>query len=176
MGWLQNIFGKTNQPVEVVVPIEEQQKLDDAFEYGRKVAQSMDQEIEQFMRQRFGHVKDAYLKILEGSYHDAKARTDHSPIIIARIDRDLFNENVSGTRDKMREEILSKMETWQSVMAQMGNTGDIERLVDSKLDAFESDMNFAGINLFMEHADELKEADDLWRQVNPEQAKQEPLG
>lgn len=169
MGWMQNFFSGGKQEMK------ELQQLDAALEYGHKVASSVDAEMEQLIAIRFGHIKTDYLNILNGNQEDAKKRMDHSPIIVARVDFDLFNENVANTREKMRVEILQQMAEWQKLFNQMGANDDIERLADSKLHAFVSYMQLAGIDKFMEHADELRMADDTWRAANPEQARQEPL-
>lgn len=171
MKWLKTLFGKQ----QTTSTGEEQEKLDRAFRVGQEAAQSMVADLDGFIDSRFGHLKEAYLDILATGVRAALSQDEHSPILIARAELAVFNENVTGKREEMAGEIMEHMREWEAVFEQMGEQDQVARVMNARLDDLLLNLTVSGIDLLTKHADALKIADDSWRKKNPALAAQEPL-
>ncbi|WP_254021426.1 hypothetical protein [Mesorhizobium escarrei] len=149
-------------------------KLDDAFKRGQEAAQSMVADLDGFMASRFGHIKGAYLEILAKGIREDLSQTDHSPILAARAQIAVFNENVTDLQAKMLSEIREYMREWEE-FDQLVGVDQVASVVKARLGDLEPDLRTSGLDLLIKHADALKIADDSWRRANPRLAEQEPL-
>lgn len=168
---IEEIFADAHESAKELPTDEER----DAYELGQDVAESMTDDLDDFIETRFGHLESAYLKVLENGLSDAKMSTDHSPIIVARVDFDLFRENVEVAKNKMLDEIGAEMVEWRSVMATLESDSYFEKLVKFRVEGIVEKLEFAGLDLFEKHQEEIVAADNVWRQKFPEQALKEPL-
>lgn len=164
MRWLERLFRKPTEP----------DKTDAAFEYGRRVAQTMADQLEAFASSRFEHIKVGYLAILSGNFDAAVVQVEHSPLVVARADFSYFNEQVADARQKLRSEIKAEMSEWSEVATMAGIGDKLNELAEAKLDGFAADMQASGLRLLMDRAEEIKAADDAWRLQFPDRAAKEP--
>lgn len=132
-------------------------------------------DLDGFIASRFGHLKEAYLDILATGFRAAVSQDEHSPILVARAELDVFNENVTGKREKMAGEIMEHMREWDAVFQEMGEQDQVTRVMNARLEDLLLALRVSGIVLLTKHADALKIADDSWRKKNPALAAQEPL-
>jgi hypothetical protein len=169
VGWLKSLFGGSRSEVT-----EEESKLAAAEKFGRDAASSVVADLDRFIAVRFGHIHEAYLGILNKNIDDDLVRTDHSPILLARADFSVFNENVTETRERMRAEIVDHMKRWDEVLTTAGVPEGVEKVTHHRLDDICTNLTVKGLELFVSRADELIAADDKWRANFPEQARLEP--
>lgn len=132
-------------------------------------------DLDGFIASRFGHLKDAYLDILATGVRTALSQDEHSPILVARAELAVFNENVIDSREKMAGEIMEHMREWADLSEQVGEPDQVARVMNARLDDFLLDLRVSGIDLLTKHAEALKIADDSWRKKNPALSAQEPL-
>lgn len=170
MKWLKSLFTKAP-------PTEDATKLDAAHEMGRKAASAMVGDLDAFIASRFGHIKSAYLKVLDDGLLRVRAlpEFEHSPILLARAELSAYYAQVKDLEPKMTAEILDHMQEWQGVFDSMGLDGEIERVTKARLDELFLNMTLGGLSQLLEHTDQLKILDDAWRAANPAQSALEPI-
>jgi hypothetical protein len=142
----------------------------DAYELGRRTAQSANADIEAYMQARFypgiTKIADAVLGNLESP--------DLPPLVLARIDLKSFLEHLDGDlRPRIMPQLRSAMAGWISIDGGVGS--EIERLIEHHYDQLKSSLALAAFQRLLDMADTVKEADDQWRAANPEKAANIPL-
>jgi hypothetical protein len=159
-GWLRKREKK--------IPVEQTE----AYKLGRRAGDSMAADLDRFMRARFEPAFNGYLGVLRDRFETTFDSPDAPPIILARIEYKIFLENVDELRDKMSPEISAAMSGWLNI--DEGVRADFQRLIEHTIETYRSDLKMAGLNLFLETVDRLKEADDRYRAANPEKSAQYP--
>ena len=172
MKWFKSIFSRKSSALE---PQKQDPELEKAHEWGRKLAGEMNVDLESFMSQRFDGLKERYLGVLQSGLDLAKSSADHSPIIFGRVEYQLFREHVEELKGRMTDEINDHMAGWHKILAEIEMPDGIDELIAQNVKNVTQDIFFAGLSLFLDNADELKEADDIWKEGNPELADEQPL-
>ena len=92
-----------------------------------------------------------------------------------QVDFQLFRENIEILKSTMTNEIVEHMVEWSELSKAMEMESAMNELIEHTVKKITEDIFFAGLNVFLENADELKDADNAWRQANPELAAEQPL-
>ena len=169
MAW----FGFGRKKVEQPKPAD-----DPAFKKGELAAQSIIADLDAFMARRFGHVKAAYLEVLNNGFDKDMDQEAHSPLLCARANLSVYIEKLEETVVSMKGEIMAAMAEWMDVMEQLAPgvvEQGVEQIADKRLGDWHLDMQTSGLKLMMDRAYEFKAIDDRWRRKHPEQAAEEPL-
>jgi hypothetical protein len=172
MNWIKSIFSRK-------VPEPGAQKknpeLEKAYEMGRKMSEDMCRALDSFISQRFLGLKERYIGVFQDGLNSAKSSTIYSPIITGRVDFQLFCENIEKLKSTMTNEINEYMVEWSELSVVMEMESHMNELIERTVKNITEDIFFAGVSVFLDNADELKDADDAWRQANPELAAEQPL-
>jgi hypothetical protein len=170
MNWLKVFFTKLAPTVEAGKP-------DESHEMGRKTASAMMDDLDGFIANRFGHIRSAYLKVLDDGLLRVSALRDfeHSPILLARAELASFYAEVEDLEQKMTVEIYDHMQAWQGVLESIGLGGTLELATKARLEELVLNMKSGGLSLLLERVDRLKILDDAWRAANPAQSALEPI-
>jgi hypothetical protein len=148
----------------------------ESFEFGRKTADSMIAEYERRKNTRFNPVFDNYLNVLRVQLLAALDAKDAPPLTTGRIEYSIYLENCEELKQKMIDEISESMEDWFETVS----VADPEiRTEFGKLiakDAADSVLKLTtdGLQLLLDYTVPLEDADNAWRQANPELAVQFP--
>ena len=145
------MFGWRKRTKEI--PVEET----DAYKFGQRAANSMTSDLDAFMDRRFAGVFENYL-----------AGGDAPPLTLARIEFNVFRENVSEMKSKMTDESLVASLEWVKAFDQVDGGEGAKLLVTSRGDRFCTDLTLAGLKLLTDYTEGLKDADIHWRKANPE--------
>jgi hypothetical protein len=162
-GWLRRRKGD--------IPVEQT----DAFQVrAQRAVEGMTADLEAFMDARFDPSFNRYLGVLRDRFEAAFDCPDAPPIIIARIEYKIFLENIDDLRSKMLSEI-SAMSEWRDILDEVGMGVHFKKLVDHRVHNFMMNLKTAGLQIFLDSADRLREADDRWRAANPGKAAEFPV-
>jgi hypothetical protein len=171
--WLAKKTAKAAQ--EAQQKIEQEKKLKQARELGRKAAQSFDADVDAYAGRRFEEIQTNYMKVFRDRLDLAAVDNEAPPLISARIEHKIFLENVQKLKPQLIEEILTACADWMKVWAQMGNEGEMKQVIEKKVDDFAVTM-MIGVSLteLFSRLDHLKPVDEAWRAANPEKSAQYP--
>ncbi len=142
---------------------------------GRKMSEDMCGDLDSFISQRFLGLKERYIAVFQDGLNSAKSSAVYSPIIAGKLDFQLFCENIEKLKSTMTKEINDYMVEWSEHFAAMEMESHMNELIEYNVKNITEDIYFAGVSVFLDNADELKDADDAWRQANPELAAEQPL-
>lgn len=156
-------FKKTPTPKEI-----------EAYQLGQRVVMSMSADLDSFIEARFTPARHYMLDTLRAEFDEAIHVSNMPPVIAFRISFDAYLENFGKIKEYMTPEIHGAMSKWFEVADQNGLRDEFARLIDLRIEQFEKNLNAAVLTLVAEKADELKEADDLWRKANPEMSAEFP--
>lgn len=175
MNWIKSIFSRKQkkEPEPTEEPMDP--KLQEAYEMGQKAAKEMEEDLDAFLAQRYTGLHDRYLGVFQDGLNLAKASTEYSPIIEGRVEYQLFRENVEELIEKMATEIDAQMAAWHEWDREIEMDGITSELITAKVKKITDNLTFAGLGLFLDNAEDLKEADDAWREAHPKLAAEQPL-
>jgi hypothetical protein len=77
-----------------------------AYELGEKFAANMARQIEEYIKKRSDNIKGNYIAILRQHLDKALHQELHSPLLVARVELEVFMENVDGACQKLIEETV----------------------------------------------------------------------
>jgi hypothetical protein len=148
------------------------EKHAEAYELGRRTADSTNADIDAYMQARFyPHIQG----MVDRVYGDFES-SDLSPLVLARIDLKNFVER--GVDELVRPTVLRQLRSavagWHDVAKQAGIEAEFERLIEHHYAQFKSRLVLAAFQRLLDMTDTLKKADDQWRAANPEKAAQIP--
>jgi hypothetical protein len=154
--------------------IEQEKKLKDAVEWGRKTAQSFGADVDAYTGRRFEEIQTNYMKVFKDRLDLAEVDDVAPPLILARIEHKIFLDNVQKLKPQLIEEILTACADWMKVWAQMGNEGEMKQVIEKKVDDFAATMLDVSLRELLDRVDHLKPIDEAWRAANPEKSAQFP--
>ena len=140
----------------------------DPKQMGQKAAQSFAADLERLMEGRFKPVSVAFLDQVQGQYNKCMAPTTAPPIVMARVEYNVFVENVDGIRAKMMDEITARLSGWMDLADQMQSRDKLTEHIQGTVDRFCRDLSDAGLQRFLDMVYAQKLADDQWRVAHPE--------
>jgi hypothetical protein len=144
----------------------------DAYEYGRRVAATMHEELTAYTRE---HLYPAADKVPDAVFGNSES-PDAPPLVIARIDLKVFIENLE---EKLRPAVVPQLRNaisgWIDVMTEAGMSEEVERLIEHHYSEFKASLVMIAFQRLLDMTDDLKPADDRWRADHPEKAAQIPF-
>jgi hypothetical protein len=141
----------------------------------QRVLDGIAADLESVMRTRFDPTFKAYHELLRGCFDRTFDQLEAPPIALARIEYKIFLEKVDELRSKMQPEISAALSVWRDEWCdKMGIQKPLQHLIDHRVETFSSNLTAAGLQMFVDIADRLKEADDRWRVANPVSAAEFP--
>lgn len=141
--------------------------IGNAYELGRRAADSANADIEAFMNARFYPGISTIADAVFGDLNDSEV----PPLVLARIDVKNFLERLdSDLRPRMIPPLHDAMAGW--INAGLGSETGL--LIEHHYKQFKTRLALTVFQRFLDMAEELKRADDRWRAINPEKASQIP--
>jgi len=122
---------------------------------------------------RMAAIEERFLGVRQNQLDAARYQVDHSPVLVARVEFDLFVENVEKSASKIIEEVKVALTDWDAFHAEIGVTDDIERLTAALVHAKHDNLKEAGLQTVLANAEIVKAADAQWRGKFPERATAE---
>jgi hypothetical protein len=154
--------------------IEQEKKLKEARELGRKAAESFDADVDVYAGHRFEEIQTKYMKVFRDRLDLAAVDGKAPPLILARIEHKIFLDNLHELKPKLVEEILTACADWMKVLAQMGAEGQMKQVIEKKVDDFAATVLHVSLGELIDRVDHLKPLDEAWRAANPEKSAQFP--
>ena len=141
-------------------------RQESAYDLGAECANDFVASLRLFVETRFQPVHQQFLEILAKNFRDNMHRTDAPPLTLARIDYDVFLENVEDIRTKMHTEITERMRDWIELSNDLGVRANMGQAIEAEIDNFCANLTLHGVKLFADYVIPLKHADDAWRKSN----------
>ena len=155
--------------------IEQEKKLKEAREWGRRTAERFGADVDAYTGRRFEEIQPKYIKVFRDRLDLAALDDEAPPLILARIEHKIFLDNVQRLKPQLIEEILTACADWMKVWAQMGSEGEMKQVIEKKVDDFAVTMMIgASLTGLFSRLDHLKPVDEAWRAANPEKSAQFP--
>jgi hypothetical protein len=143
-------------------------KVTRAYEEGRQTAEHFSNDLDRLFQVRFGPVADGYLSVVQGQFNKSLDPTDAPPIVIARIEFDVFRENVTELRNKMTAEIEATLSDHLKIADMLDSRDKFVELIEAKVQAYCDKLTQDGLQRLIDMANALKLADGQWRVAHPE--------
>jgi hypothetical protein len=131
----------------------------EALKLRQRVLDGIAADLDSLMRARFDPTFKAYLELLRRSFDRSFDHPEAHPITLARIEYKIFLENVDDLRSQMQREISAALSVWRDQCDEMGIREPFRRLTDHRLETFTSNLTTAGLQMFVDMADRLKDAE-----------------
>jgi hypothetical protein len=146
-----------------------------AYQPGADVGRQMAEAVQAVTEARFKSVQDGYLNVLRDRFRLALNQADAPPITLARIEYNVFIENVGELKTKMPPEFQATLAEWVKVVDELGIRAEFDRILGDRIDEFTANLLMLGLNVMRnEYGTALSSADDAWRAKNPELSAQYP--
>lgn len=143
-------------------------KLTRAYQLGREVAESFANDLEKLMEIRFRPWAEGYLNVVQKQYNAALNPTNAPPIIVAKVEYQIFLEKVNALRDKMGEEIRATLSDHMRIADQVDMRDQFNQLIDVTISNYYRKLIEDGLQRLLDMGHALKAADDEWRPAHPE--------
>lgn len=139
-----------------------------AYEKGQQASHQFASDLKKFMEVRFKPTFDSFLGVLQQQLNACLTPTNSPPIITARIQYQVFIENVDELPAKMRADIVDALSGWMQVADQIQLREMFLELIDVTIKDYCDDLRQTGLQRLLDMAYALKAAEDPWRAANPE--------
>ena len=143
-----------------------------AYQGGQDLGAEMGQAFNDYQRKRFGPVHNSYLNVLRERLQSALRSEEAPPLIIAKIESDLFVENLNELKMKMFDETMVAMSDWLDVAQKVGVRPDDEKTLADSIFDFCENLGMAAVKVVEEYQAVLRDADAGWRKRYPDRAAQ----
>jgi hypothetical protein len=121
-----------------------------------------------YQRARFGSVHADYLTIFRDRLQNAMRSEESPPLLVAKIEVELFSEQLQKLRSKMFEETVRAMAHWFEAAEKVGARSEIDALLKQSIEQFCLAIGSEALTLAEGYAALLKDADAAWRHKYPE--------
>jgi hypothetical protein len=146
----------------------------EAFNLGRRMAEEMISSVSEVMECRFGRLHDNFLSVLRDNFQTDIQRKDAPPMMSARVNYQVYLDNVKDIEPKMNAEITLYMSRWLEAADASGTRPELQQFIQHEVGKFCANLSADGLKLFVDYAIPLKDADDAWRKAYPELAGRFP--
>jgi hypothetical protein len=126
--------------------------------------------LQEYQQARFGPVHFDYLSIFKGRLQSALESHDSPPLLLAKIEVELFSQQIEKLRSRMFDETSRAMTHWLDLAEKVGARSEIDALLKQSIEEFCQVIGADALKIAESYAALLKEADAAWRQKNPEKA------
>jgi hypothetical protein len=157
-GWIRKKTSKGKTGSEV-----------NALQWGKDYAQELVGLFDTFLTERFDPVRINYLELLKKFIKESLNSKDAPPSTTARIQFELFIEQVGELRSKMSEELtLFVRGMLENTIQVIPNAHSMfDELVIARVEDFLLRLKVESVNVMSDHVEPLTEADIAWRKANP---------
>jgi hypothetical protein len=139
-----------------------------AFQAGQETADHMVRALREYQRARFGSVHADYLKIFRDRLENALRSDDSPPLLVAKVEVDLFAEQIEKLKSRMFGETVRAMTHWFDLAEKVGARSEIDVLLEQSVAQFCQAIGSDALKIAESYADYLRDADAAWRQKYPE--------
>lgn len=101
---------------------------------GQEAGVAMSQAIEAYLNQRLPVVSNNLLAVLRQRLTTIHDEPNHAPEVVAKIEWDIFKEQLDNFPIRMREEAHEALRKWLDVAAQIGVLNETTQLIESIID------------------------------------------
>jgi hypothetical protein len=137
---------------------------------GHETAQHMARAFHEYQQALFGPVQTNYLTIFRDRLHNALRSDDAPPLLVAKVEVELFAGQIEKLKSRMFDETVRAMAHWFNVAEKVGARVEIEALLKQSIEQFCQAIGSDALKIAESYADLLKDADAAWRQKYPEKA------
>lgn len=146
-----------------------------AYAAGQAVGKDASDAVEGYIRSRYNGIHQRYLDVFLHHLKECGLQTEHSPILVARIEYSLFRENAIKAKSMLVEEAVLATNDWLNLERAISVEGLRKTLAEKICDDLFLGLELEALKLLIDQADSLKEADNKWRIDFPELAAREEL-
>src|SRR5262249_39620391 len=137
-----------------------EKQVPDAYELGRRMAESTNADIEAYMEARFYPGIQGIGDVVFGDFKSP----DVPPFVLARMDLKIFLDRLDDyLRPRVLPQLRSAVAEWIKLATEAGVSAEIERLIEHHYNQLKDAMAAAAFQRLLDMTDFLKEADDRWR-------------
>jgi hypothetical protein len=133
-----------------------------------ETAEHMARAFHEYQKALFGPVQTNYLTIFRDRLHNALRSDDAPPLLVAKVEVELFAGQIDKLKSRMFDETVRAMAHWFNVAEQVGARAEIEALLKQSIEQFCQAIGSDALTIAESYADLLKDADAAWRQKYPE--------
>lgn len=151
-------------------------KLTRAAELGRQTARRFADDPDRLMQIRFGPVAHNFLEVIQGQYNKCLNPTNAPPLSMARVEYEVFLENVDELRGKMTGEIEATLADHMVFSDEVGARDKFDELIQKHVADYCCKLKADGLERLTDMAHALKLADDQWRAAHPALSAKFPHG
>ena len=137
-----------------------------AYQAGLDAAEHMARAFREYQKTRFGPVHDSYLNVFRERLHNA-LRSDESPLLVAKVEAELFGKHIEKLKSKMFDETVQAMANWFDLAMQVGARQEIEALLEHTIEQFCETIGSDALKMVESYAVMLKDAEAAWRNKHP---------
>lgn len=156
-------------------PKSQDPKITRAYQQGRETAESLSNDLERLLQVRYGPVAEGYLSVVQGQLNKCFNPTDAPPIVVGRIEFDVFRENVTKLRKTMPAEIEATLSEHLEIADLLELRDKFVELIQVKVQAYCDKLTEDGLQRLLDMANALKLADKQWRVAHPELSAKFPM-
>jgi len=135
---------------------------------GHETAEHMARAFREYQMALFGPVQANYLTIFRDRLHNALRSDDAPPLLVAKVEVELFAGQIEKLKSRMFDETVRAMAHWFNVAEKVGARLEIEALLKQSIEQFCQAIGSEALKIAESYADSLKDADAAWRQKYPE--------
>lgn len=146
-----------------------------AYDMGRDIGDQFTAEAVAYVDARSLVIEKNFLEVLQKQIDTARYQEEHSPMLVARVEYEIFVENVSDSIEKLFDETKLVLREWDEVHAAISMTAETDHLIKQLVEAKLGPLKLLGLKTLLQNVDILKRADENWRLKFPELSRLEPL-
>ena len=139
-----------------------------ALQGRQEAADHMVRALHEYQQARFGPVHADYLKIFSDRLKNALQSDDSPPMLVAKVEVELFAEQIEKLKSRMFEATVRAMTHWFDVAEKVGARSEIESLLQQSVARFCQAIGSDALKIAESYAELLRDADAAWRQKYPE--------
>jgi hypothetical protein len=139
-----------------------------ACQAGQDTGDHMVRALHEYQQARFGSVHVDYLKIFRDRLKNALQSRDSPPLLVAKVEVELFAEQIEKLKSRMFDETVRAMTHWLDVADKVGARSEIELLLKQSAAQFCQAIGADALKIAESYAELLRDADAAWRQKYPE--------
>jgi hypothetical protein len=121
-----------------------------------------------YQQARFGSVHADYLKIFRDRLQSALRSEESPPLHVAKVEVELFSEQIQNLRSRMFAETVRAMPHWFDAAEKVGARPEIDALLKQSIEQFCLSIGSEALKIAEGYAGLLRDADVAWRTKYPE--------
>ena len=166
--------GPAIQAAEPRLPDNEQR----AYEQGQEIGRKLTEGVFAYVKVRSDGLRERFLDLLQMQIDEARYQEKNSPILMARVEYNIFRGHVNEAMCGLTSETVSAFKAeWGDSLETLGVDDDLlTKMAQKAVDDHLFPLTLEGLKIMTDNADILKRADDSWRRKFPDLASEQALG